>query len=234
VTLVLFDIDGTLTATNAVDAKCYALAFGKVFGFPLPTTDWNVYKHCTDSGIIHEVVEERLGRMAAQEEIDAFERQFVAELEEEWASNPEGFNEIAGAKRILETLAATPGMQPALATGGMRGSATYKLSRIGVNAGDYAGGFANDSTTRHGIARCAIERCEAEPDGQCDIVYVGDGPWDARTSADMGMRFIGIVGDAKRERLEAEGASLFLHDYGDIAAFMGAVVAASVPRPQHA
>lgn len=231
-TLVLFDIDGTLTATNAVDAKCYALAFGKVFDFPLPTTDWNVYKHCTDTGIIHEVVEARLGRMASQEEIDSFERQFVAELKIEWESNPAGFNEIPGARHILQTLAAMPGIQPALATGGMRGSATYKLSRIGVDAAAYAGGFANDSTTRHGIARCAIDRCDGNPAAEADIVYVGDGPWDVRTSADMGMRFIGIVGDAKRDRLEAEGASLFLHNYSDIAAFMEAVASASVPRLQ--
>ena len=43
VTLVLFDIDGTLTATSAVDAQCYAAAFYRTFGFPLPTTDWDVY-----------------------------------------------------------------------------------------------------------------------------------------------------------------------------------------------
>ena len=54
--LILFDIDGTLTATNAADAKCYSAAFEKTFRLPLPRTDWDVYEHCTDFAIAREVL----------------------------------------------------------------------------------------------------------------------------------------------------------------------------------
>lgn len=228
-TLILFDIDGTLTATNFVDAKCYASAFGKIFGFPLPTTDWEFYTHCTDRAIIQETLEHHRGSAATSSEIDAFERQFVEDLEEEFAVNPGGFAEIPGAKDILEAIDARDNLRAALATGGMRGSACYKLSRIGVNGMAMPGGFSNDALTRADIARHAIASVNGEA---ADIVYVGDGPWDARTSASMGMRFIGIVGDASPEPLKACGASICLHHFQDQEAFFEAVRVAEVPRGQ--
>ncbi|MBI3191378.1 MAG: hypothetical protein HYZ36_01850 [Pedosphaera parvula] len=48
--LVIFDIDGTLTETNAVDADCYVRALAEVFGFADVDTDWSTYPHVTDSG----------------------------------------------------------------------------------------------------------------------------------------------------------------------------------------
>lgn len=225
-TLVLFDIDGTLTATNACDAKCYARAFQRVFGSPLPSTDWDVYTKVTDTGIIHEVLEQMRGDCATQREIDAFEQAFVEALEAEYAVNPEGFKEIPGAKAILEAIARR-GMRPCIATGGMRGSACYKLSRIGVDALALPSAFANDDTTREGIARCAIARADGDPH---DVVYAGDGPWDVRTAANMDMRFIGIVGDAPEDRLLARGATVCLKDFLDQDAFFQAVNDATVPQ----
>ena len=225
-TLILFDIDGTLTATNAVDAQCYAAAFKDTFAIPLPTTDWDTYVHVTDSGIIHEVLQAQRGSRASQDEIDAFERAFVRHLEAEFAHNPAGFAEIPGARAILDAIAARDGMQVAIATGGMRASAHYKLSRIGVDSTAYPAGSSNDADTRQGIARRAIELADSDP---ADLVYVGDGPWDAKTSASMGMRFIGITGDASPEHLLACGATICIDDYRDQDAFFQAVAAATVP-----
>jgi len=225
-TLILFDVDGTLTATNAPDAKCYAAAFANVFGFPLPTTDWDVYLHSTDSGIIHEVMENTKGRKASQEELDAFEQSFVSELEQEFAALPEAFQEIPGAGALLDAIAARPDMNAGIASGGMRASASYKLSRCGVDATGLPSAFANDSITREGIIQCAIARADGLYD---DIVYVGDGPWDAKTSAALGLRFIGISGDAPAEKLYAVGASICLANYSNPEAFFEAVENAKTP-----
>lgn len=231
-TLILFDIDGTLTATNAVDAKCYAAAFARIFGAPLPSTDWGAYAHSTDCGIIHEVLERRRGRPAGVEEIAAFEQAFVEELEAEYAANPRAFDEIPGARRILEAIAARPDMRAAIATGGMRASACYKLSKIGVNPAALPAAFANDGLARETIVRCAIARADGAAN---DLVYVGDGPWDVRTSATMGMRFIGIVGDASPDpdpnRLYGQGAAVCLESFTDQDAFFKAVCRATVPQP---
>jgi phosphoglycolate phosphatase-like HAD superfamily hydrolase len=232
VKLILFDIDGTLTKTNVVDAKCYALAFEEVFGFPLPTTDWDVYVHVTDSGIIHEVMEANRGRRASQEEVDAFERAFVRHLEIEYAQNAEGFREIPGARAILEAIDAREGMRAALATGGMKGSATYKLSCIGVDTRAFPAGFSNDADSREGVARRAISLADGNG-GAADwtLVYVGDGPWDVKTSAAMGMRFVGITGDAPPDKLIRLGATVCIDNYIDQDAFFRAVESAGVPAP---
>jgi len=42
--LALFDIDGTLTASNAIDSICFEDAFRDVFGIKIDT-DWNAYEH---------------------------------------------------------------------------------------------------------------------------------------------------------------------------------------------
>jgi len=54
--LVLFDVDGTLTATNAVDGEVYANCFVAVFGTAMPTTNWAEYACPTDQGIADEAV----------------------------------------------------------------------------------------------------------------------------------------------------------------------------------
>lgn len=226
-TLILFDIDGTLAATNFVDAKCYAIAFEQVFGFPIPTTDWSVYTHVTDTGIIHETLEKCRGSRASQQEMDLFERTFVAALEEEWKENPGGFAQVPGAKAALDRIAAAADIKAALATGGMRDSALYKLTRAGFDVASLVGGFANDSETREGIADCAIARANGH-DG--DIVYVGDGSWDVFTSAAKGFRFVGIAGDACEQKLRAAGAKAILHDFSDLDAFFDAVRTAEVPK----
>jgi beta-phosphoglucomutase-like phosphatase (HAD superfamily) len=229
-TLILFDIDGTLTATNAVDTKCYAVAFEKTFGIPLPTTDWGVYEHCTDFAIAQEALQSQRGAPGTPEELAAYERAFVVELEKEFAANPEGFREIRGARAILEAIAARPEMRAAIASGGMRLSACYKLARIGVDAEAMPAGFANDGISREDIARCAVARADGQAGAlNLDLVYVGDGPWDAKTAAAMNMRFIGITGDASRERLSALGVKTLLSDYRDQEAFWCAVAEATAP-----
>ena len=235
-TLILFDIDGTLTATNAADAKCYSAAFEKTFGLPLPTTDWDVYEHCTDFAIAREVLVSSRGEALSAEECMAFERAFVMELEKEYAVNPGGFKEIPGAKAILKVIDARGDMRAAIATGGMRSSACYKLSRIGVDATAMPAGFANDAVSREDIVRCAAARADGHQsagDRALDLVYVGDGPWDVKTSARMNMRFIGITGGGSADRLRALGAGIFLKDYRDQEAFWHAVRTASTPKKLH-
>ena len=49
--LLVFHVDGTLTATNEVDTCCFTRAFLEVFCVEL-NTSWHIYPHRTDSGII--------------------------------------------------------------------------------------------------------------------------------------------------------------------------------------
>jgi len=227
VTLILFDVDGTLTATGDSDMRCYSAAYTKTFGYTMPSHDWHDYVHVTDSGVLGELLERERGDFVTAEEMARFEEALVAELEAEYAQAPEGFAEVPGARRLIETVAADSDYAFSLATGCFRGSALFKLAKIGVEAGGFAGGFANDSFSREDIARTGIARAGA-PTG--DIVYIGDGIWDARTSAALGMRYVGVTHEADEDRLRAEGATVCVRDYQDLNAFFDAVRMATVPE----
>lgn len=229
-TLILFDVDGTLTATTATDADCYARAFQQVFRFPLPTTDWRAYTHVTDTGIIDELLRRERRRPLTKPEQDSFETQFLLELQTEYRSNPDGFAEIPGAKALLERLHAQPGFTAAIATGGMKATAAFKLQCIGVDAASMPASFANDAQSRAEIARFAVTRANASA---TDIVYVGDGFWDVCTAAKLGFRFIGVTQESSAPRLRAAGASVCLDNYLDQDAFFRALRQATVPAPRH-
>ena len=223
---ILFDIDGTLTATTNADNGCYESAFAKAFGFALPTSDWHCYTHVTDTGIIQEVME-RSGRAPVTDtDIARFEEIYEGELSRSFAASPAGFLEVPGARTILEALIAMPGQRVALATGGMRRTALYKLRQIGVDGAAMAGAFANDALSRADIARLALVRTGVAAD---DVVYVGDGAWDVATAAELGIRFVGICREYARERLVAAGARVVVDDYRDSTAFLHALDTAPVP-----
>ncbi|MBI4556862.1 MAG: HAD family hydrolase [Candidatus Hydrogenedentes bacterium] len=223
--LILFDIDGTLTATSECDLRCYAATFQELFGFPLPYLDWHAYRHVTDSGIIGEVLEQRRGSYVTPEELVEFERRFVLKLETEFCRHPEAFREIPGAKALLESLRSVVGLAVALATGGMRASALFKLSKVGIDGQELPAAFANDSFTREGIAKLAILRAG----GATDVIYVGDGVWDVNTAASLGLRFIGITQESSSERLQRAGANVWLSDFLDQGAFLRALDTAAAP-----
>ena len=54
--LAIFDIDGTVRATQEVEGRCYATAFEEVCGFSLSTLDWNEYSEATSSGIFRSIL----------------------------------------------------------------------------------------------------------------------------------------------------------------------------------
>jgi phosphoglycolate phosphatase-like HAD superfamily hydrolase len=233
-TLILFDIDGTLTATGDSDARCYKTAFERTFEIPLPTTDWHHYRHVTDTGIIHEVTEKARGECAGLDEISRFEQMFVEDLKADYARDPRGFAEIPGAAAMLRHVTENTAHHVALATGGMRASATYKLSCIGVDATKMVGAYANDDISRGGIALRALERAVGNANAESvDCVYVGDGVWDLRNARTLGFRFVGITHEYSEERLRGAGASHCVTDYTDLDAFMDAIENARIPEEEN-
>jgi hypothetical protein len=53
--LAIFDIDGTLTESVAVDEVCFVQAFWDVLGIERINTNWLDYNFQTDSGLALEI-----------------------------------------------------------------------------------------------------------------------------------------------------------------------------------
>jgi phosphoglycolate phosphatase-like HAD superfamily hydrolase len=212
--LIMFDIDGTLTRTDAADGDCFVQALQDVFGFTGISDDWSIYPHCTDSGILDALFHERKGRTPTAHEIAEFQSRFVALLEAESAARP--FDQIEGAHEMLRQLAATPGFAVALASGAWECSARLKLASAGLDFPQIPGAFADDAHSREDIMRASLTRATRlhVRDSFESVIYVGDGIWDARACRVLGWPCIGIARDpAKAARLVSEGALTVLSGY---------------------
>jgi hypothetical protein len=57
--LILFDIDGTLTRTCAADSACFIRAVSEELSLSGVESDWNRYRHVTESCIVTELSNSR-------------------------------------------------------------------------------------------------------------------------------------------------------------------------------
>lgn len=225
VDLIVFDVDGTLTATNEVDTRCFARAFLEAFGVALDTS-WHIYPHRTDSGIIRHSFFEHFTRAPTQVELDLFRERFLRLLDLEWRAVPRHFAAVAGATRAL-TKIAQHSYALALATGGWRTSALFKLEKAGIPVVGLPAAFADDAAEREEITRIAIGRAKIHHRQQFDrIILVGDSDCDVTTAARLGLGFVGIAADGNDAVLRAAGAQLVLRDYEDFATFIRTLEAA--------
>jgi len=221
--LVIFDVDGTLTRTNGLDAQLFARAFTDTFGEPLPTTDWTEYRAVSDRGIAEEAALRVLGRRATAAEIHAMRDRFLVMLEEtlgRWSSPLE----VPGASAILAALR-EEGRTVALATGCWEASARAKLAAARVDIRGLPLVACDDEPERERILSLAIELAGAAI-GRDAIVYVGDAPWDVTAARRVGIGFVGVDAD-KSGLLTKAGAFDVLRDFED-----GKTVLAALARAQ--
>ncbi len=199
--LVIFDIDGTLTQTSAVDSECYVRAFREVHGIGHVDTDWGAYGHSTDPGIGAELLRRHLRCRDVRRPLEEARRRFVDLISEESRRDARQFQPTAGAAELLGALQKA-GWSVAIATGGWRDSALVKLRTAGLLDPDIPAAFADDAVSREGIILTAMARTEFETDV---VAYVGDGLWDLRAANNLGIGFVGI--GQHRDRLQQAGAA---------------------------
>lgn len=228
--LIMFDIDGTLTASDVMDGECFVQAVRDVFGFEDVSADWSLYRHCSDSGVLDELFQTRMGRSPLLDEIAEVQAHFVALMEASIAAQP--LKPIPGAKELLEVLLAESNVAIALASGAWECSARLKLRSAGLDFSRIPGAFADDAHAREDFMRASLQRVAQKHrrekfDSQ---VYIGDGVWDVRASRNLGFAFIGIAHEpARAQRLRDEGATVIFPDFTQKDAFRNALEEARAP-----
>jgi phosphoglycolate phosphatase-like HAD superfamily hydrolase len=215
--LVIFDIDGTLTQSVAVDEWCFVQAFRDVLGIDQINTNWLDYEFQTDSGLTLEICRKHLGRDPSVAEIGLLQSRFVQRLRDGVDGAGKSILEIPGAAALLNCLRAHPGWHIAIATGGWKESARFKLASASLPVDIFPWANADDALDRVDILRIAIGRAKQiyGEDAFEKTVYVGDGVWDARAARSLGIGFLGIAAGNKSARLLNEGASFVLADFAN-------------------
>jgi len=225
--LALFDIDGTLIRSTGLDDRCYARAVTDVFGIAGFSTDWMDYRHSTDSGIITELVQNRLGRDPTGGEMERFQEHFLGLLKAAFDRDPGELAAVPGAAELIQALESSGRWRAGIATGTWRRCARWKLTLAGLDPDALPLATADDALDRAEIVLTAIHRAvgmptPAAPAKACPpsrgvppegIVYVGDGPWDWRTARRLGIGFVGVAAGGDSRRLSQAGVEPVVEDF---------------------
>ncbi|MDJ0973321.1 MAG: HAD hydrolase-like protein [Planctomycetota bacterium] len=223
-TLLVFDIDGTLTESMGVDTELFVRAAEEVLGVDTIDTDWSSYTHRTDTGVTRELVQRKLARAPTPDDVDAVRARFITLLRGELFEHPHRCRPIPGALEMLAAVDARADVACAVATGGWRESALLKVDAAGLPIRHLPFATSDDAHERTTIMRTAVERAR----GQYDVaraartIYVGDAVWDVEASHAMGIDFVGISGGERDEHLRTAGAQHVIPDFTDLDAFLAA------------
>ncbi len=236
--IVIFDVDGTLTATTGIDDACLCAAWERVLGAKNVDTDWTHYRHSTDEGLTLEVCERALNRPPTPHEMLRVKQEFFALLHERAEAAADSCRPVPGVHELLSRLR-HDGWSIGLASGAWEESARIKLRRARVDVNGLPGTFSHAKPDGHPAIREEIVSATLRALGPAPAgsrpVYVGDGPWDARAARTLNLGFVGVRVDGREDRLRAEGATLILRDFSDTAHALSLIEQASrptIPEPR--
>lgn len=216
--LIMFDLDGTLVDSTAIDSGCYLQALVDVFGFDLDKIDrnWANYPHITDAGILQTLCQQELGRDPHPTEIGNYRQRLLELLT--IAINDRPLQQIVGARALLDRLSKDGNYAIALATGAWSQTAHFKLDRAGLDGIISSIASADDARARVEIMQCAYTRSilAYQQSQFARVTYVGDGVWDGIAARHLDYHFIGIGTGDRAAALSATGARCVFPDYRDL------------------
>lgn len=184
---VIFDIDGTLLHSAAVDDALYRKAVRTVLGNVQLRPTLHDYRFVTDTGILQQIFTDNA---LAQEKCLLEEiRSIFVEFLRDHVTAHGPFAEIAGAQDFLHSLRESPSHAVAMATGGWRQSAEFKLSSAGFDVADIPMATADDHYERATIMKIALDSLDGPFNS---VTYYGDGPWDQQACEQLGWEFVAV------------------------------------------
>lgn len=218
--LVVFDVDGTLIQSLGIDDRCFTQAVSDVLGITEISTDWAGYKFQTDAGLIFEIASNN-GKPPTDELTSRVRDQFLHLLDREAKERNFTLREVQGACSVLDMFRQHPKWCAAIATGGWESPAKFKLGHASVSVDGIPFASSDDAMAREEIIECAIHRA-AQHYGRCEfknVVYVGDGSWDAIAAQRLGIGFVAVRADPKSAAFE-DDQSPVVDDFSDSQEFV--------------
>ncbi len=210
--LAIFDIDGTLTDTNAIDSACFVESLHE-FGISQVDEDWSIYPHTTDRAIITDLLRRTWSREPEEHEMKTHRARFMGILGERMTS----VKQIPCAAAFIDFLKER-GWSIVLCTGAWSDSARLKLERAGLPI-DLPISTCDEAESRENIVRNGI----AMAGGGFDrIVAFGDAIWDLRAARNLALPFIGVG--------QRSGSQYAIEDYCDPEAVLRLMSEARAPR----
>jgi len=212
-TLLLFDLDGTLVSTGGAGLRALTAVFRDLHGVP------NVLSQVSPSGktdpaIFREVFRVFLQREMTESERETLSEAYLSRLQFE-TQKSHLYRHLPGVAFLLDHLTSMPDMVIALGTGNLERGARLKLEPIGFNRYFSIGGFGSDAEDRAELLEIGRRRAE-NMRGQAisnERVYViGDTELDVQAARRAGFNAVGVATGARSASELAAAAPDFLLD----------------------
>jgi phosphoglycolate phosphatase-like HAD superfamily hydrolase len=207
--LFIFDIDGTLSDSVEQHQKAFAESLLEI-GVNTINTEFNLFKHHTDSFIAKEIYELDQQHPFSVEKFNQFEKALTKKI------TTQQFEEISGAKELIEKLKDAPNTLYSFATGSLRKAAEHKLNSVGINFESWQLVASDHIYEREKILEKVIKNsCERYKIKKFEsIISVGDGIWDLITANNLDIEFVG-VGLKNKQILLEKGAKIVYKDLSE-------------------
>jgi len=216
--LVIFDVDNTLTNTGRTDQDCFLQAVSYVFNVKEIDTDWSHYKNVTAIAILDQILRTKSGKPPRKREVSDMRDAFLLNLKERSKKRPAEFAEVPGAAQMMTELMKKGDYATAIATGSFADGAAFKLEFAKIPYKKYCIASGAECFTREELIDIAVTKAKSVY-GVANfekVVSVGDGIWDLKTAANIGMPFIGV---GNKSLMESNGVKYWVNDFRDLPGF---------------
>ncbi len=225
-TLLIFDVDGTLTHSAGLTRIAYEATVKELYGVE-NSTQGIAASGRTDPDIFREILE-RIGIPCTDLDgaFRAYSKVYIQHLEKLLFSSDEP-RLHNGVRVLLDKLSAMPYIYLALGTGNIEQGAYLKLQRHGVARLFPVGGFGSDSSDRVELINIAYQRAQRHyriPFAKRDTWVIGDTPNDILAGRRLGANTIAVAtGVFSREELDGFEPTALFQDLEDWERFIAVV-----------
>lgn len=217
--LVLFDIDGTLLLSGGVGVRAMTRAFHEMFGVVDAFASSDIAGR-TDTFILSNALRAAdLPDTSANHE--RFRTAYVEVLRDEIQQPMKKRSGLMpGVLPLLESIRAQPGFHVGLLTGNFETAAYIKLEHFQIGHYFEWGAFGEESAEREELARTAARRAleRGVPVAARErTIVVGDTPHDVACARAIGARALAVAtGSYSADALNAAGADVVMSDLSDL------------------
>lgn len=195
--LVLFDIDGTLLASEGAGKRAVTRALKEIFGSSGPE-DYH-YDGKTDPQIVRELMKlDGKDDKAIDNRMPAVLNLYIENLNYELrAPDKKPPRALAGVAELLDALEARHDVVLGLLTGNIERGARMKLDAVGIDFTRFrVGAYGSDHERRPQLPAIARERCRRQTGAflnGADVVVIGDTPDDLQCGRSIGASAFGVA-----------------------------------------
>lgn len=223
--LLLFDIDGTLLAPRDMGRRAFERALGERHPRrPLP--ERFPYDGLLDPEIVSRTLS-LMGLPSGEREVRDLLRAYLRHLEAERPGSRDGYL-CPGVPAVLDE-ASRRGHGLGVLTGNVEAGARLKLDFFGLGGYFSGGAFGEDAPVRAGLVAVALARVGREGGGRYGLAetwIVGDSPRDLAAAREARVRCALVAtGTTPRSELTKLNADLLLDDLSDTSPLWEAVEA---------